>query len=424
MTVPPPAPGSVATPSVEEHLAAVLETMGSLETLPVSLADAHGCRLAEDVVARSGLPGADTALLDGYAVRAADVAAATPTSPVSLLVVGDAHAGAAALALSVQAGCAVRVSAGASLPPGTDLLVPVPWSDGGLARVSVLQAPPVGGWIRRAGSDVAGGSVVLPRGTLLGPAQVGLLAAVGRGQVVVQPRPRVVVLSTARGLVEVGAPVAPGEVVDANSHLLAAACREAGAQPYRVGVAPDSPRELLDALEDHLIRADVLLASGGARGAQPGGGGDVVAEVLARLGTVSTARVALHPGGTFALGRVGPDEVPYLGLPGHPASAFVAFELFVRPALRRVLGVAEPMRPRVPARLAGPVSSAVGLRGYVPVSMVQAGGQWVATPLLAPGLHPLGALGMAAGLAVVPEAAATLKEGAKVEVVLLERRQG
>lgn len=416
-----PQPGEPAT--VDGHLAAVLAAAGQLEPLQVALGEAVGCLLAEDVVTPGPLPPVGTALLEGYAVRLADVASATPTTPVLLPVVGDVQVGARTIPLSVQPGFAVRVGAGAPLPPGADAVVPSSWTDSGLARVAVLQAPSLGGFSRRPGEDLAGGALLLPAGSHLGPAQVALLAAVGAARVVVHPRPRVVVVSTGRGLVEVGRTPGPGETVDANSHALAAAAREAGAQPYRVGVLPDDPRRLSDALEDHLIRADVVLASGGGGGAVPGGGGDVVAEVLRRLGNVRTARLALQPGGTFAVGTIGPDATPYLGVPGPPLSALVGFELFVRPALRRMLGLEPLHRPRVTVAMAQAVRSAEGVRHYLRCSLLRGGdGGWTATPLGGLGVHPLQALGAAQALVEVPEQVTELAVGSRCEAFLLERR--
>ena len=151
-----------------------------------------------------------------------------------------------------------------------------------------------------------------------------------------RPRPRVVLVSTGRGLVEIGIPAGPGQVIDANSHALAAAARDAGAQPYRVGPLPEHPKLMLDALEDHLIRADIVIGTGAA---------DIISGDLATIGDVTNYRVAVAPGGSFGVGTIGPDAVPYFGLPGHPLSALIAFELFVRPALRQMVGATVVHRP-------------------------------------------------------------------------------
>lgn len=420
----PPAPGPPT--GVAEHLAAVLAVAVPLEPLQVALGEAVGCLLAEDMTSAGPLPPVGTALLDGYALRVADVAGASPATPVLLPVVGDVGVGGTTLPLSVQPGCAVRVSAGAPLPPGSEVVVPTTWTDGGLARVAVLQAPAAGGFARTPGEDLGAGALLLAAGTHLGPAQVALLAAAGAARVVVRPRPRVVIVSTARGLVDVGKPAGPGQTIDANSHALAAASGDAGAQPYRVGILPEDPRRLADALEDHLIRADVVLASGGGSGAVPGGGGDVVAEVLTRLGSVRHTRLALQPGGTFAVGTVGPDATPFLGVPGPPLAALVGFELFVRPALRRMLGIEPLHRPRVTAVLTRAVRSPAGVRQYLRCALrsdpAAPGSPPAATPLGRPGMHPLQGLGGAQALVEVLEETTDLPVGGRVEALLLERR--
>lgn len=410
-------------PTVEEHLQAVLAVAQPLAPLELALSEAAGCLLAEDVRTDGPLPPVGTALVDGYAVRLPDIAAAAPERPVSLPVVGDVGVDEATMPLSVQPGCAVRVSAGAPLPPGAEAVVPTGWTDGGLARVAVHHAPERGHAARGVGADLPAGALVLAAGTHLGPAQVALLGVAGAARVVVRPRPRVVVVSTARGVVDVGRPAGVGQVPDANSHALAAAAREAGAQPYRIGVLPDDPRRLRDALEDHLIRADVVLASGGGAGAVPGGGGDVLAEVLRRLGSVRHARLAVEPGGTYAVGTVGPDATPFLGVPGPPLSALVGFELTVRPALRRMLGLEPVHRPRTPAVLTCAVRSPPGVRQLVRATLRGApGAPPRATPLGGPGVHPLQGLAGAHALLDLGPEVTDLAEGAAVEAILLERR--
>ena len=205
-------------PSVADHLAACLTIAHRLEPLTVALSDAQGCLLVGDVLAPGPLPAFGTAQLDGYAVRVADVVAATPQQPVLIPVVGSVLAGATELPVSVQPGFAVRVGVGAPLPAGAETVVPMSWTDGGLTRVAVLQAPPPGAWSRLVGEDLTAGSLLLADGTPLGPPQLALLAAAGLARVHVRPRPRAVIVSTGRGLVDIGAPAGPGQVPDANSH--------------------------------------------------------------------------------------------------------------------------------------------------------------------------------------------------------------
>jgi molybdopterin molybdotransferase len=400
--------------SVDDHLAEVLEVVQALSPLEVGLLDAHGCVLAEDVVAPAPLPGFDNSGMDGYAVRAADV----QHVPCVLPVVGDVAAGPAS-PLTVQPGLSVRIMTGAAVPAGADAIVPVEHTDGGLAQVRIDRVPAPGQHIRRAGDDVQPGEKVLSNGSHLGAAQVGLAAAVGRARLLVRPRPRVVVLSTGDELVEPGGQLLPGQLHDSNSIALTAACIEAGAIAYRVGIVPDEGPKLLDTLEDQLVRADLLLTSGGVSV----GAYDVVKEVLSRLGTVGFHKVAMQPGMPQGFGVMGPDRVPVFGLPGNPVSALVSFEVFVRPALRRMLGANSLHRPVISARTSEELRSPAGKRSYLRVNLEVKDGAYVVTPVSGPGSHLVAGLARANALAVVPEDVERVEAGQPVQVMVLERRQ-
>ena len=399
--------------SFDEHLAEVLQVVQPLAPLEVGLLDAHGCVLAEDVVAPGPLPGFDNSAMDGYAVRTADV----QHVPCVLPVVGDVAAGPAS-PLSVQPGLSVRIMTGAMLPPGADAVVPVEHTDGGLAQVRIDRVPVPGQHVRRAGEDVQPGEVVLAAGSHLGAAQVGLAAAVGRARLLVRPRPRVVVVSTGDELVEPGAPLRPGQIHDSNSVALTAACTEAGAIAYRVGIIPDDGPRLLDALEDQLVRADLLLTSGGVSV----GAYDVVKEVLLRLGTVGFHRVAMQPGMPQGFGVIGPDRTPVFGLPGNPVSALVSFEAFVRPALRRMIGAPVVTRPVISAVTSADLSSPPGKRSFLRVRLEVKDGAYVVTPVSGTGSHLVAGLARANAFAVVPEDVERVAAGQPVQVMVLERR--
>jgi molybdopterin molybdotransferase len=403
---------------VDAHLDDVLGIVTPLSALDLTLPDAHGCVLAEEVSSTFPLPPFDNSGMDGYAVRAADVAAASESAPVTLPVVGDIAAGAAG-AYNVQPGLCVRIMTGAPMPAGADAVVPVEWTDGGIAQVRITRPAEAGRHIRRAGEDLATGSVVLPSGTHLGATQIGLLAAVGRERVLARPRPRVVVLSTGSELVDPGTPLSTGKIPDSNSTLLTAAARETGAIAFRVGIVPDDPRVLLDTLEDQLIRADLVLTSGGVSV----GAYDVVKEAIGRLGEVRFDRVAMQPGMPQGLGVIGPDRTPFFGLPGNPVSAYVSFEVFVRPALRRMLGVEPIHRPTVRARLASPLTSPPGKRTFARARMTVEDGTYVVTPVGGSGSHLIASLAQANAFAVVPESVSSLDAGDVVTTMLLERRQ-
>ena len=399
--------------SVDEHLAEILSIIKPLVPLELGLLDAHGCVLAEDVHAPAALPGFDNSAMDGYAVRVADL----EQVPAVLPVVGDIAAGPAS-ALRVQPGLCVRIMTGAMLPVGADAVVPVEWTDGGVKQVRIDRRPEPGAFIRRAGEDVQAGELVLPAGTHLGSAQIGLAAAVGRHRLRVRPRPRVVVVSTGSELVEPGAPLLPGQIYDCNSHALTTAAIEAGAIAYRVGIIPDDPARLVGAMEDQLVRADVLVTSGGVSV----GAYDVVKEVLSRLGTVGFHKVAMQPGMPQGFGTIGPDSTPVFALPGNPVSAMVSFEAFVRPALRRMLGAEKVVRPLVSARALTDLRSAVGKRSFVRVWLEVRDGAYVISPVSGAASHLLAGMSRANALAIVPEAMDHVPAGSPVQVMMLERR--
>jgi len=403
--------------TVEEHLAEVLALVAPLPPLDLQLLDAHGRTLLEEVVAPHDLPGFDNSAMDGYAVRLTDVAAAAEDSPVTMPVTGDIAAGSRS-AYALGPGFTARIMTGAPMPRHADAVVPVEWTDGGVARVEIRRAPALGEHIRRAGTDVRSGQVVLEHGTVLGPTQIGLLAAIGRDRVLIQPQPRVVVLSTGDELVEPGQPIGMGQVADANSYMLACAAREAGAIVYRAGIVGDDARKLMNVLEDQLIRADLVITTGGvSKGAY-----DVVKEVLSRLGTVSFDEVAMQPGKPQGFGTIGPDDTPILTLPGNPVSSYVSFEVFARPALRRLAGHAddELRRPLVTGRSTAAMRSPAARRQYVRVRAEKRREGWSATPVGGHGSHLIGSLAQANAFAVIGEHVVEVPSGGNVEIMLLD----
>ena len=403
--------------SVDAHLEDSLAGVEPLEPIDLQLLDAHGCILAEEVVAPWAIPGFDNASHDGYAVRAADLADASAEHPVDLPVMGDIPAGRPAT-VGLQPGTTMRIMTGAPVPEGADAVVPVEWTDAGIANVKIERTPEVGAHIRRIGSDVGQGQQVLAAGTRLGPSQLGLLAAVGRDRVVCRPKPRVVVLSTGSELVDPGLPLAPGQISESNSYALTAAAREAGALAYRVGIVLDDPRKLMDTLEDQLIRADLIVTTGGVSA----GAYDVVKEVLRRLGTVTFEKVAMQPGMPQGRGSIGPDATPIFTLPGNPVSAYVSFEVFVRPVIRRMLGVEPLLRPTVRAVCTEALTSPAGKRQFARGWLSVEDGRYVVRPFGAQGSHLVNDLAHANCFVVVPEDVTEVPAGGTVTVMVLERR--
>lgn len=401
--------------TVEEHLAKILSAIRVPAAIELALLDAHGLLCAEDVKADSPLPGFDNSSMDGYAVRAADVAEASSDSPVTLPVVGDVAAGSGAPE-RLGPGLTMRIMTGAPMPAGADAVVPVEWTDGGVAQVTVYRPAEEGAFVRRTGEDIAAGELALSAGTRIGPAQVGVLAAIGRERVLVRPRPRVVVLSTGSELVDVGKHPGPGQIVDSNSFVLAMAAREAGAEVYRAGIVPDDRRRLLDALEAALPRAELLVTSGGVSM----GAFDVVKQALAELGSVEFSQVAMQPGMPQGFGILGENETPIFCLPGNPVSALVSFEVFVRPAIRHMLGKRQLARRTVSAVLREPLSSPAGRRQYRRGRLFrQTDGGYSVEPVGGPGSHLLASLAQANCLIVIDEEVTNVAQGDEVTVVPL-----
>nr|WP_245245088.1 gephyrin-like molybdotransferase Glp [Streptomyces palmae] len=419
---------------VSEHLDDILGTIRPLEPIELPLLEAQGCVLIEDVMVPTALPPFDNSSMDGYAVRVADVAQATQYLPTVLTVIGDVAAGSGELP-TVGPGQAARIMTGAPLPPGAEAVVPVEWTDGGTGKgpatamrahsaapegatgeVRVYRPVAAGQHVRARGSDVEAGVPALRAGTVLGPPQLALLAAIGRATVTVRPRPRVVVMSTGSELVPPGEPLGPGRIHDSNSFQLTAAARDAGAIAYRAGAVADDAATLRAAIEDQLIRADVVVTSGGVSV----GAYDVVKEALG--GEVEFRRIAMQPGKPQGFGRIGPDQVPLLALPGNPVSAYVSFELFVRPVIRTLMGLPSVHRTVVRAVCAKAVASSPAgrrqfLRGrYEPPADERPAG---VTPVGGAGSHLVKALAEANALIVVDEDTTEVAAGTEVDVVLL-----
>ncbi|MGI5120161.1 gephyrin-like molybdotransferase Glp [Marinactinospora thermotolerans] len=400
--------------SVEQHVADILDVVGPIDPIELDLLRAHGGVLAETVASPVALPQFDNSSMDGYAVRAADVAAAVPGAPVTLPVVADIPAGDASSG-AIPPGTCARIMTGAPMPTGADAVVPVEWTDGGVARAAIHHPVRPGNAVRRAGEDVEKGTTVLREGARVGAAELAVLAAVGRRSVRVRPRPRVVVLSTGEELVEPGEPIGPGQIWESNSFMLTAAARDAGCDAYRHGFIGDRPETVLATLDDVVPRADVIVTTGGVSM----GAYDVVKEVLSRLGTVRFEQVAVQPGKPQGFGTVGSPATPILTLPGNPVSSFVSFHLFVRPALFRLRGLPPEPLPSVRARLAEPVTSPRGRRSYLRAVVEYDADGYTAAPALRQGSHQLSALAEANALVVIPEDVTELPAGEEVEALRL-----
>lgn len=397
--------------SVDEYRSAILAGLSPLPRADVPLAQALGCVLAADVMAPWPLPSFDNSSMDGYAVRAADVAAARAGSPVMLEVIDDVPAGLMPIR-DVVAGTATRIMTGAPMPVGADCVVPVERTDGGTEVVAINEGVDAGAYVRRAGDDVMAGDRVLAAGAVVTSRQIAVLAAVGCDTVPVHRRPRVAVLATGSELVEPGTPLEPGLIVDSNSFMLIAAIQEAGATAIRVPPVVDDEEMFMVAVQSQLggsTPADLLITTGGVSM----GAYDTVKAVFSKLGTVAFMKVAMNPGMPQGFGHVGASATPIITLPGNPVSSYVSFENFVRPAIRMLQGHRELMRPTIQATLAEGFGSMPGkrqfMRGFLDGATVR--------PVGGAGSHAVGGLAKANCLIVVPEDVVEYSAGDIIDVI-------
>ncbi|MGY4710774.1 molybdopterin molybdotransferase MoeA [Mycolicibacterium sp. CBM1] len=341
--------------SVSEHQRVVGALIAARPAVTVGLADAEGLVLAADVAAPMSLPVFDNSAMDGYAVRAEDVAGAD-ASPVKLPVAEDIPAGRTD-PLTLAPGTAHRIMTGAPLPAGATAVVPVEATDGGLETVEIRAASKPGQHIRRAGEDVTAGTTVLRAGQVVTPAALGLAAALGLGALSVVPRQRVLVMSTGTELVSAGTELQPGQIYESNAIMLAAAVREAGGEVVACPTSSDDVNQFSAVLAGYAGQADLIITSGGVSA----GAYEVVKDAFGE-GGVEFVKVAMQPGMPQGAGRAG--GTPIVTLPGNPVSALVSFEVFVRPALRAAMGLPHPHRPRRTAVLADDLTSPKGKRQF------------------------------------------------------------
>lgn len=412
--------------SLEDARTHVLASCSPLPAEPRPITQALGSVLAEELSAAEAIPPFDNSAMDGYAVRAADTATATPDRPVSLEVVGELRAGSSPT-VTVAAGQAVRIMTGAPVPTGADAIVMVertqPGPDG---TVLVTQAVTPGLHIRRVGEDIAVGDRVFAAGTQLGPGHLGVLASLGVEQVLVYRRPVVGVFSTGDELVEPGRPLGPGQIRDSNRFTLLALVRQAGFTAVDLGLVADEEAAIERAVLDGVARCDALVTSGGVSM----GDYDFVKVVLDRLGEMRWMQIAIKPAKPLAFGTVSSPgtlgaerAVPVFGLPGNPVSSMVSFELFARPALRRMAGHADEdlVRQPVAAIAAEPLRRRPDGKVHFARVIVSpdGAGQLRARSAGGQGSHQLSAMAAANALAILEDGDG-VETGGAVAVLLLE----
>jgi molybdopterin molybdotransferase len=370
--------------------------------------------LAEDVVAEMDIPPLANTAMDGYAVRCDDTGGARSDAPRRLRVVADLAAG-YTLNEPIAPGTAVRIMTGAPVPPGTEAVIPFEEVEVDGDSILVFKRYPHQKNIRAAGEDVRAGEVVLTKGKLLRPQEIGMLAALGRAKVQVHRRPRVAILSTGDEVIDAAAPWQPGKIRDANGYSNAAQVLKCGGIPLRLGIARDTVNDLTAKIRAGLDQgADLFLTSGGVSV----GDFDVVKNVLAAEGEISFWRVRIKPGKPLAFGLI--QGTPLLGLPGNPVSAMVSFELFARPAILTMLGQRKLSRPTLAAVLVDEIKRKDNRRHYVRVTIEKQGDLNLARLTGDQGSGILLSMVKADGLAIISEDLEYVPVGSGVRVMLLD----
>lgn len=420
--------------TVEQALAKILDNINVLEAEERVALDCLGQVLAEDVYSTINVPPSDNAAMDGYAVRSEDTMGASPKAPSLLRVIDTVLAGSISQR-RVEPGTAIRIMTGAPIPEGADSVVRFEDTDEDERRRAtgqqfspetgiLRQAAPADN-IRRAGEDVAKGALVLSKGTDIRPSEVGVLASLGRSNIKVIRRPVVAVLATGDELVEINKPLPPGKIYNSNSYSVAALVKRYGGIPEILGIASDN-EELLAAKFRLGLNSDLLITTGGVSV----GDYDIVKNTLAREGEVSFWQVRMKPGKPVAFGTVrgvGPagaaKRLPHLGLPGNPVSVMVAFELFARPAILKMMGKKNLAKPVIEAIIQDTVRNNDQRRTFARVIVRQRDGQYFAQLTGSQGSAILTSMALANGLAIVPEDKPAVKPGDRVQVMMLDWSQ-
>lgn len=397
---------------VAEAQRMIVDSITPLGVEKVDLLSALHRVLAEDVKALRHIPPEDNAAMDGYAVRHADIAQATRQQPALLQVVEVLPAGKIPQH-GIAPGTAIKIMTGATLPDGADTVVQVEHTNGSDTQAAIYRAPRPGSNLRRRGEDIQQGDNVLQRHTRLRPAELGVLASLGKAQVLVYQRPRVAILATGDEIADPGDPDTGGKIINSNSYTLAAQILEAGGVPVLLGVAADDREEISERIAAGL-RADMLITSGGVSA----GDFDYVRECLDQAGwQVHFWTVALRPGSPTTFGMAG--KVPVMSLPGNPVASMVTFELFARPAVLKMIGATELFRPYHQAVLQEDAEKRRGVRTFLRGVLSQQDGQTTVTTTGPQGSGILRSMSLANCLIDLPEDVEQVKTGDLVQVILL-----
>jgi len=418
--------------SVEEAQERLLSHVTVLGKEEVTILDSLGQVLAEDLRSAIDVPPLDNSAMDGYALQARDTSGASGVLPRLLRVIDTVAAG-SITDREVVPGTAIRIMTGAPIPKGADSVVRFEDTDetarqrgGPISEIGICVAAKQGQNIRLAGEDISKGTVVLPAGTIIRPAEVGVLASLGMNTASVIARPVVAIVATGNELVEVGQPLPKGKIYNSNSYSVAALVRRHGGIPRALGIALDNKDSLVTAIRGGLD-ADMLITSGGVSV----GDYDIVKEVLAQEGEIGFWTVRMKPGKPLAFGQIkGVDKsgasrnIPHLGLPGNPVSSMVTFEMFARPAILKMMGKRNLAKPTIEAILEDRIVNTDGRRVFTRAIIEKRGNRYVARLTGPQGSGVLTSMSLANGLVIVPEDVAEAGPGATVRVMMLDWDEG
>ena len=411
--------------SVEEAFQRIISCFGPLEAEEKPLLECLGQVLAVDVTSPLDLPPLANSAMDGYAVRQEDIRDASADHPRRLDVIGLVAAGQVS-SQTVTPGTAIRIMTGAPVPDGADAVVPFEETDEmerrasarPLDQIDIRADLPLGGNVRPSGEDVREGQLVLQRGTVVRSAEIGVMASLGLTSVEVIRRPIVSILSTGDELVPVGQPLEPGKIYDSNSASVAASVMASGGLPRILGIVRDNLEDMHQKLGE-VAGSDLLITSAGVSK----GDYDIVKDVLEKRGDINFWSVRMRPAKPLAFGHLrgdGGEAIPLLGLPGNPVSAMVAFEMFARPAIRKMLGKGRLARPMLEGVLTGPIFNGDGRRVYARVEVEIRDGTYYASPTGPQGSNILTSMSQANGLAICPADVRTKAAGERVRIIMLD----
>lgn len=410
--------------SVEEALQKILSRIEVLEPERKPILDCSRQVLAEDIRSTIDIPPLDNSAMDGYAVKAEDIRGASEASPKILSVTGKVAAGSMPKG-EVKRGSAIRIMTGAPLPQGADAVVPFEDTDeiarkashDDLSQIGILREVREGMNVRRKGEDIAKGSLVLKKGTVLRPSEIGVIASLGRPTVAVIRRPVVSILATGDELTDIDQPLPAGKIYNSNTYTIAAEVRQYGGIAKILGIGRDSVRSLEQKIDEGLD-SDMLITSGGVSK----GDYDVVKDVLAKCGEITLQTVCMKPGKPSAFGMIGKGsrKIPHLGLPGNPVSSMVTFEQFARPAILKMMGKSNLAKPSIRAIMEDDIVNTDMRRLFARVTVAKRNGKYYARVTGPQGSGILTSMVKANGLAVIPENTKRVKGGDIVEVQMLD----